>query len=332
MRQDDFIARYEPEWRMLEQWLDARGAIRAKARKRPNQVEADDMEFPGRYRRVCQHRSIAQRRGYSPIVLERLEQIVQRGHLVLYRPAPPRWHRILVFFAADFPRQVRRQRWFMLLSALLFFVPLIVMIVLLQYRPELVHSVFGPEQIREFETMYDPASPHQALGRESGTNLQMFGFYIFNNIGIGFRTFASGLLFGVGAIYVLVMNGVIIGTVAGHLTQIGYGGPFWRFVPGHSGPELTSVVLAGGAGLRIGWAMIAPGQLSRQRAVLDAGRDGVQIILGVFALLVLAAFIEAYWSSIMWMPSYVKFSFGGVLWLAILFWFWRGGRGGSDAA
>jgi len=206
------------------------------------------------------------------------------------------------------------------------------MIVLLQYRPELVHSVFGPDQIRDFEAMYDPASPHQALGRESGTNLQMFGMYIWNNISIGFRTFASGLLGGVGAIYVLVMNGVIIGTVAGHLTEIGYGGPFWRFVSGHSGPELTSVVLAGGAGLRIGWALIAPGQLSRQRALLDAARDGVQIVYGVFALLVLAAFIEAYWSSIGWMPSYVKFPFGIGLWLSILFWFWRGGRGRSDAS
>jgi uncharacterized membrane protein SpoIIM required for sporulation len=332
MRQHDFVVRYEPEWRMLEQWLDGRGAARAKARKRPNQVDADDMEFPGRYRRVCQHHSIALRRGYSPIVLERLEQIVQRGHHVLYRPVPPRWHRIVDFFAADFPRQVRRHRWYMALSALLFFVPMIVMIVLLQYRPELVHSVFDPAQIREFEAMYDPASPHQAMGRESGTNLQMFGLYIFNNIGIGFRTFASGLLGGVGAIYVLIMNGVIIGTVAGHLTAIGYGGPFWRFVCGHSGPELTSVVLAGGAGLRIGWALIAPGQLSRRRALLDAGRDGVQLIFGVFALLVLAAFIEAYWSSIGWMPSYVKFSFGAVLWLSILFWFWRGGRGESDAA
>jgi uncharacterized membrane protein SpoIIM required for sporulation len=332
MRQDDFVVRYEPEWRKLELWLDGRGDARAKKRKPPGQVEADDTEFPGRYRRVCQHRSIAQRRGYSPIVLERLEQIVQRGHHVLYRPAPPRWHRVVDFFAADFPRQVRRHRWYMLVSALLLFVPMIVMIVLLQYRPELVHTVFGPEQIRQFEAMYDPASPHQSLGRESGTNLQMFGLYIWNNISIDFRTFASGLLGCVGAIFVLVFNGVYIGTVAGHLTEIGYGGPFWRFVCGHSAPELGSAVLSGGAGLRIGWALIAPGQLSRLRAVLDAARDGVQVIFGVFCLSVLAAFIEAYWSSIMWMPSYVKFSFGGVLFLSIMFWFWRGGRGGSDAA
>jgi uncharacterized RDD family membrane protein YckC len=75
--------------------------------------------------------------------------------------------------------------------------PFAAMLVLVQFHPELVHSVFDTAQIRSFERMYDPASPNHHLGRESGTNLQMFGYYILNNISIGFRTFASGLLLGV---------------------------------------------------------------------------------------------------------------------------------------
>jgi len=326
MRQEAFVARYQAEWRALELWLDARGAARANNRRDANRVELDDLDFAGRYRRVCQHLSIAERRGYSPVVIEHLEQLMQRGHDVLYRPPAPRWQRVLTFFSADFPRQVRKHRSYMAIAALMFFVPLITMIVLLQSRPELVHSVFEQTEISQFERMYDPAATGHALGRESGTNLQMFGHYILNNVSIGFRTFASGLLAGVGSLWVLLMNGVVIGTVAGHLTGIGYGAPFWRFVSGHSGPELTSIVLAGGAGLRVGWSLIAPGRLSRRRALLEAARDGAQLVLGVFALLVFAAFIEAYWSSIGWMPSSIKFSFGIGLWLAILYWFWRGGR------
>lgn len=331
MRQEEFLAKYQDEWSVLEQWLATRGSARVGKRKHADRVVLDDLDFASRYRRTCQQLAIAQRRGYSPLVLERLEQIMQRGHDVLYRPAPPRWRRVLEFFGAGFPRLVRRHQRYMLISALLFFVPLVTMIVLLQLRPELVYSVFKPEDIATFERMYNPADPRHALGRESGSNLQMFGHYILNNVSIGFRTFASGLLFCVGAIYVLVMNGVVIGSVAGHLTGIGYGLPFWRFVVGHSGPELTAIVLAGGAGLRMGWALVAPGRLSRRRALLDAGRDGAQLVLGVFAMLVLAAFIEAYWSSIGWMPDAVKFSVGITLWLAILYWLWRGGRGSSDA-
>jgi uncharacterized membrane protein SpoIIM required for sporulation len=329
MRQDAFIARHETEWTQLEDWLRLRGAARAGAREAADQPALDDLDFPARYRRVCQQLALAQRRGYSARVLERLEALAQRGHDVLYRPPAPRLQRLVEYFGADYPRLVRRHARYMWLSALLFFGPLVTMLVLLQFHPELVHSVFGSEQIRQFERMYDPASPSHHLGRESGTNLQMFGYYIYNNISIGFRTFAAGLLAGVGAIVVLVTNGIVIGTVAGHLTAIGYGDPFWRFVAGHSGFELSAIVLAGGAGLRIGWALLAPGRLSRRRALVEGGKDGAQIVYGVFVLLVLAAFVEAFWSSIGWMPSSVKFGVGGVVWIVVWYWLWRGGR---DAA
>src|SRR3546814_6586755 len=69
---------------------------------------------------------------------------------------------------------------------------------------------------------------------------------------IGFRTFAGGLLAGVGSLLVLVFNGVMFGTVAAHLQGIGHGGPFWRFVVGHAAPELSALVVAGTAGLRLG--------------------------------------------------------------------------------
>src|SRR3546814_8966695 len=61
---------------------------------------------------------------------------------------------------------------------------------------------------------------------------------------IGFRTFAGGLLAGVGSLLVLVFNGVMFGTVAAHLQGIGHGGPFWRFVVGHAAPELSAIVVA----------------------------------------------------------------------------------------
>ena len=93
--------------------------------------------------------------------------------------------------------------------------------------------MFSSDQLAQFEKMYDPHNAH--LGRSSGTDLQMFGYYVMNNVSIAFRTFASGLFFGVGAIYVLAANGVLIGGVAGHLTAIGYGHPFWRFVVGPFG-------------------------------------------------------------------------------------------------
>ncbi len=329
MKQELFQSRHQAEWDQLRQWLN----LRANARAKPGVKSAlevgliADSEFPALYRRVCQQFALAERRGYSAILIEQLSDLVQRGHHVLYRPKPTRASRMLAFFAADFPILVRAQWRAMAVSAFLFFVPLIAMMVVLQYRPELIHSVFDVTQIAEFEHMYDPANEGARLARDNETDLAMFGYYILNNVSIGFRTFASGVLLCVPSILVLVGNGVVIGGVAGHLIEIGYGQPFWRFVAGHSAPELMAIVIAGGAGLQIGMAVIAPGRRTRGRALVESGVIGAKLALGVFAMLLFAAFIEAYWSSIARVPALIKYIVGVMMWLLILGWLLMGGRG-----
>lgn len=327
MKQEAFQARHEQEWLGFERWLNAHAGRRAQDRKLAEEIIAAG-QFPLALRRLCQQLSLAERRQYSTLLIDRLRSLAQRGHQALYKPAPPRLHHVTEFFSASFPRLVREQWRAMSVSAALFFLSMLAVVLMLQLRPELIHSLFDPKQIAEFESMYDPARVVERLGRTEGTDLQMFGFYIFNNISIGFRTFASGLLAGIGSIFVLVMNGTIIGGVAGHLTAIGYGEPFWGFVAGHSAPELLAIVISGGAGLQIGMALVAPGRRSRTRALAEAGVIGAKLVLGVFAMLVLAAFIEAYWSSIVWLPPIVKYGVGALMWALILMWLWRGGRNG----
>lgn len=325
MKQERFVALHAREWDSLRSWLSA---LERQPKRTLRQEQA--LDFPAAYRRVCHHLALARARGYSHEVTDRLQHIVQQGHRVLYRPPAPRWHRAATFLVAGFPRLVRSQWRCMLVAAVLFYVPALITLVLMQLRPELAHTVFTSAQLAQFEKMYDPANPH--LGRSSGTDLQMFGFYVMNNVGIAFRTFASGLLFGVGAIYVLGANGVLIGGVAGHLTAIGYGGPFWRFVVAHSAFELSALVIAGGAGLKLGLTLLAPGRQRRGPALVAAGWIGAQLALGAFAMLLAAAFIEAYWSSIAGFSDGLKFGSGALLWLLVLGWLWRGGRKGGDGA
>jgi uncharacterized membrane protein SpoIIM required for sporulation len=323
MKQQPFEARHEAEWQALEAWLASRARPR---RATPPCAALDDTAFPAAYRRLCQHYALAERRGYSPRLLARLQDLVQRGHAVLYRPPPPRWMAALGFVVAGFPRLVRAQRGYLGAAATLFFLPLIGIGLLLQWRPELVHTLFSAELLAQFEAMYDPEASDRRLGRESGSDLQMFGHYVMNNISIGFRSFASGLVGALGPIFILLLNGVMIGGVAGHLTAIGYGDPFWRFVAGHSAPELLAIVIAGAAGLRIGMALLAPGQRTRGRALVEDGRIGAQLILGVFLMLLFAAFVEAFWSSIGWMPAAVKYSVGIGMWTLFLLWLGLAGR------
>lgn len=324
MRQEHFIVRHEAEWQAFEQWLDARGARPRRARADHRWRGLADEDVPATYRRLCQQLGLARRRGYSPQLVARLQELMQRGHAVMYRPPMPRWRRAFEFFLADMPRLVRAESGVMWASLALFAIPLVASFIGVQVKPELIGTLMAPQQVAEMEAMYDPAA--HTLGRDAESDLMMFGYYIFNNIGIGLRTFASGLLVGLGPALALAFNGFMIGSVAGHLQMTGHGDPFWRFVAGHSAFELSAIVIAGGAGLRLGLDVIAPGRRRRVDALIEGGRRGARLCLGVFVMLLGAAFIEAFWSSIGWIPALVKYSVGGALWALVFAWLWFGGR------
>jgi len=320
MKQERFVALHEAAWMEVETWM------RGTGRKAWSSALAEQgLDFPAQYRRICQHLALARARGYSHDVIDRLQRMVDHGHQVLYRPPAPRWHRVGEFIVAGFPRLVRREWKAMLIATALLYLPTIACLVLIHFRPDVAGMIFSGHKLDEFEQMYNPA--RAKIGRTSGTDVAMFGFYVLNNVSIAFRTFAAGLFFGVGAIYVLVVNGILFGGIAGHLDAIGYGGPFWRFVVAHSAFELTAIVIAGGAGLRLGYTLLAPGRLRRGDALRQAGSTGAQLVLGAFVMLVIAAFIEAFWSSVAAFPDSLKFGSAAVLWTLVGAWLWLGGRG-----
>jgi uncharacterized membrane protein SpoIIM required for sporulation len=101
---------------------------------------------------------------------------------------------------------------------------------------------------------------------------------------------------------------------------------FYSFVATHSAFELTAIVLSGAAGLRIGHALLAPGRLTRRQALVDATRESAVILYGVVAMLLVAAGVEAFWSSARWLAPSVKYSVAAACWLAVLAYFMRQGR------
>ena len=152
----------------------------------------------------------------------------------------------------------------------------------------------------------------------------MFGFYVYNNTGIGFRTFAGGILAGLGTLFFLVFNGLVIGSIAGYLTELGYGETFWGFVIGHGAFELLAIVISGMAGLLLGKAIIAPGNRRRIEALRQNAGEAVILISGAAGMFFIAALLEAFWSPLA-IPAAIKFAVGALLWLlASLYLFYTG--------
>ena len=319
MKQEPFVATHEPLWQRLEAWLDEADP----ARRDPDVTE----RFPALYRQLCQHLALARERLYSHHLVERLDRLVLRAHPELYRRQRRPWQALARYVLADFPRQVRRRWKLVLLSAALFYGPLLGMLGAIQIDPDMVYTVFDGEQVRMFERMYDPAArqPGREPARQADSDLLMFGYYVRNNTGIGLRTFASGLLFGIGTLLVLIFNGLYIGAAAGHLTQMGYGETFWTFVAGHSGLELNAIVLSGAAGLQLGLAVLAPGRRTRLRALRDEALDALQLVYGAAGMFLLAALVEAFWSPRP-LPSEFKIAVGIALFALVIAYFLLAGR------
>ena len=95
---------------------------------------------------------------------------------------------------------------------------------------------------------------------------------------------------------------------------------------GHGAFELTAIVLAGMAGLKLGGALIAPGRMTRLRALRESARNSIVIVYAVVFMLVIAAFLEAFWSSSSTISSSVKFVVGTVLWLLVASYLLFAGR------
>jgi uncharacterized membrane protein SpoIIM required for sporulation len=312
MKQAPFEASHAREWDEFEKFLEKEKSF-------------DPAEMPARFRRVCQSLALAAERRYSADLVDRLNRLALRGHHALYANRRRESQQVLEFMLAGFPRLVRQEWRLVAAATLLFFGPLLALIAALQQFPDFAHYLLAPEQIANYHQMYDPANKRLGM-READTSVLMFGFYIWNNVRIGFQTFAGGMLAGVGSAWFLGANGVIIGAVAGYLTQAGFGETFWSFVAGHSSLELVAIVLSGAAGFKLGLAVIAPGNLSRKAALIAAAKPAVRIMYGAAVMFFAAAFVEAFWSPLTEVPFQVKIMVGVAGWILLLSYLALGGR------
>lgn len=315
VKQASFVAMHEPVWQAFDDLcldVDALGAD-------------ERYKMVGLYRQICQHYALAKQRNYSPILIQGLHARVLVGHRQLYQQKKWHAHALVVFVLDTFPNAVRRYAGLFWLGLALFYLPCVAMGVACYFNHDLIYSVMSHHDVLQMETMYNPAN-HDIGERTAEMDIVMFGHYVKNNVGIDFQVYAAGLFFGVGTVFSLLYNGVIIGAVAGHLTAKGYDETFWQFVVGHGSFELTAIAVAAAAGFRLATPLIAPAPYSRKDAFKVAGRESVVLILGAAMMTFVAAFIEAFWSSSQSIPAVVKYVAAIGLWGFVGWYLLRCGR------
>ncbi|HET7698647.1 MAG TPA: stage II sporulation protein M [Vicinamibacterales bacterium] len=319
-----FEALYEAEWTELEALLDR--VLGRTGRRSGAREEVPGDRVAALYRRACEQLALARARSYPAYLVDRLERLTADGHQVIYRQHEFGAARVKAMLLADFPRAVRAQARYVAAAAALFLLPTIAVGLVVYRQPELILSVVSADTASSFDRMYSPSAEAIGRVREATTDWVMFAFYVRNNIGVAFQCFAGGLFAGLGSVFFLVYNGAFGGAIAGYLTERGMAPTFYSFVATHSAFELTAIVLSGAAGLRIGHALLAPGRLTRGQALVGATRDSAVVLYGVAMMLLIAAAIEAFWSSAQWLAPSLKYSVAAVCWIAVFTYFIRQGR------
>ncbi|QNM95777.1 stage II sporulation protein M [Chitinimonas koreensis] len=294
--------------------------------------QGDPRRLPALYRQLCQSLALARQRGYSPLLTEHLHGLVLAAHRRLYGTQPERPLTLRRWLGVELPRRVREEWRLLLLACIAFWGVALAVGFLVWYQPHWAYSWMDWQQLNEYRQMYDPG--HDRVGRSgTGDDVKMFGFYIWNNVSICFRTFAGGLFGGVPALVSLVYNGMHGGVVAAWLSRdASTATVFWSFVVTHSSFEITGLILSGVAGMRLGLSLIRPGRFGRRHSLEAASRRMFPVLVGAALLTVLAAFFEGFWSAAGAIPPAAKFTVGGLCWALVIGFFAFAGRRGRHAA
>ncbi|MCL2880568.1 MAG: stage II sporulation protein M [Treponema sp.] len=328
MTEQIFTMRRESSWREFNEMIIA-GRKKIKYRA---------PVFIRLFREITQDMNTARANGFDPAIIERLNLMVNEGYQIIYGqsdwPGQFDWpgrlnqplEKISVFITRTFPRSVR-SRWRGILGAALLFYGVTGFFgVLCVHFPRMAGEIVSEYQLESIEEMYNPNSGHFLTPRDTASDADMFGFYIYNNISIAFRTFAGGILAGIGSLFFLCSNAVFFGVTCAHIINIGYEKTFFPFIIAHSAFELNAVIFSAYAGLSLGFNFFIPRGMSRSASIRKAGHDALPIIAGSALMLVIAAVIEAFWSSRYLLPLPLRMGAGIGMWGLVLAYFLFAGR------
>jgi len=283
MTLDHFLHDRAGAWRELET-LVGRGG------RRPHRLGAEGVLRLGElYRGATADLALARRRWPGDPVVQRLDELVARSRHLVYA-APSRRFSPLEFLASGYWRLVAERPVLLAVSALLLFAPAALGASWALDDP----GAAGGLVPLEYRQVAEPRTEGTDLGfspdEQAGFATEIFT----NNIRVSFLAFAGGITGGVLTAAVLLFNGVLLGTVGGLAWEAGNGKYFVELVSAHGVLELSCIVVAGMAGLRLGWAIVDPGRLPRLTALRHEARRAVLIALGTAPWLVLAGLVEGF--------------------------------------
>ncbi|MGI8803533.1 MAG: stage II sporulation protein M [Solirubrobacteraceae bacterium] len=314
MTLDGFLTAREPDWQLL------REALR-QSRGRPERLgPAGALELGALYRSAAADLALARRRFVGESVVERLEALVSEGRQAVYGQ-PLRRRGLRAFVTNGYWREVRRSPGALALAWIALVAPTLLAAAWALTDPGAAIGLVP----QAFRGVAGPMVAHPSLSTPDQASLASEIFT--NNIRVAFVAFAGGLTLGLGTLAVVAFNGVLLGVLAGLTLDNGSFSTFVRYVAPHGLLELSCIAVSAAAGLRVAWAVIDPGPVTRLESLREAARPAVLLVLGTAAWLVVAGLTEGFLTPRgVGLATALAVGLGeaGLFWLLVL---WRGRPG-----
>lgn len=293
---DRYLVTHQPQWQRLE-------ALHQKGRSPRKLRQGEVAELVQLYRKASADLSYVRTAFDDPPLTGYLSRLVATSASLIYGTRQRTWSGVGAFFHTTFPAAVWRARWFVLVSAALTLLPAVAVGTWLAGSPAAAHAAL-PDAARQAYLEHD-FEAYYASERAS-----QFATHVFtNNIGVGIEAFGGGVLLGIPTVVVLVLNGANIGAAGGLFSYYGESAKFWGLITPHGLLEMTSVIIAGAAGLQLGWSVISPGDQRRAAAMASEGRRAIVLVIGLVLSFVVAGTIEGFVTGQPW-PTWLRVGIG----------------------
>ena len=307
---EQFIESRRPRWERLEKLLQS--LEKGKGRN----LQPSDLPDVGRLYReatadLARLQAFQHEAALPDELLDYLNHLVARAHGQIYRSPTPGWTQLWRFLRSTFPQTFRATAPWTLSALAIFLLAFTYGFVAGLVDDTFIPLVAPPHLIQQVEggkVWFDSILAVRPLASSK---------IMTNNISVTFLAFALGITFGLGTVYIMAFNGLLLGTLAALCHLHGLSVDFWSFVLPHGVIELSAIFIAGGGGLFLGSALIVPGDLSRKEALIQRGRKSVQLILGCIPLLIVAGVVEGFFSPAH-LPPWIKFLTAGLLFVLLL--------------
>lgn len=309
-----WLDKRRPLWSRLEQYVNTvgRGGISALA-------SAELQELAVLYRQTASDLATVREDPTSRQLAMYLNQLLGRAHNLIYMGRRARPGGIWKFYSETFPEIFRATFADTFAAFGIFLAAAIASFLLGMADPSFPRSLLGSE-------MMDTIEHHQMWTHSIVAVKPLASSAILtNNLSVAFATFALGVTAGVGTVWMLLLNGLLMGVISAACWREGMSLSLWSFVAAHGVLELPAIFIAGGAGIGIARGMLFPGELPRRASLVKAGARSVRLVLGTIPMLIIAGFVEGFVSPSD-LPAGVKFLLAALLG-ALLVLYLLSGRG-----